>query len=155
GLYDRMVETRFSLWTARGRIYALPHDVHPVMLAYRKDLVEKLGIDVSQLDTWDKFVAVGQRISRDENGDGIVDRYMIDLRYDGNWGLDTLMLQRGGGFFDKEGNVAFATEDTAELIHWYILQTRGPHKIGYDSGWGQTVAKAMIDGLVLFHWTPD
>jgi len=155
GLYDRMVESRFSLWTARGRIYALPHDVHPVMLAYRKDLVEKLGIDVSQLDTWDKFVAVGQRISRDENGDGIVDRYMIDLRYDGNWGLATLMLQRGGGFFDKDGNVAFATEDTAKLTDWYILQTRGPQKIGYDSGWGQSVAKAMIDGLVLFHWTPD
>jgi arabinosaccharide transport system substrate-binding protein len=155
GLYDRMVESRFSLWSARGRIYALPHDVHPVMLAYRKDLMEKLGIDVSQLDTWDKFVAVGQRVSRDENGDGIIDRYMIDLRYDGNWGLDTLMLQRGGGFFDPQGNVAFATEDTAQLIHWYILQSRGPHKIGYDCGWGQSVAKAMMDGLVLFQWTPD
>ena len=92
GLYDRMVESRFSLWTARGRIYALPHDVHPVMLAYRRDLVAQLGIDVSQLDTWDKFVEVGQRISRDFDGDGIVDHYMIDLRYDGNWGLSTLML---------------------------------------------------------------
>jgi arabinosaccharide transport system substrate-binding protein len=155
GLYDRMVESRFSLWSARGRIYALPHDVHPVMLAYRKDLIEKLGIDVSQLDTWDKFVEVGERISRDENGDGVLDRYMIDLRYDGAWGLDTLMLQRGGGFFDREGNVAFATEDTAQLIHWYILRSRGPHKIGYDCGWGQSVAKAMIDGLVLFQWAPD
>ena len=28
-------QSRFSLWSARGRIYALPHDVHPVMLAYR------------------------------------------------------------------------------------------------------------------------
>jgi arabinosaccharide transport system substrate-binding protein len=65
------------------------------------------------------------------------------------------MLQRGGQFFDPEGNVAFATEDTAELIRWYILQTRGPNKIGYDCGWGQTVAKAMIDGLVVFQWTPD
>ena len=34
------------------------------MLAYRRDLVESLGIDVSQLDTWDKFVEAGQRISR-------------------------------------------------------------------------------------------
>ena len=35
----RMVQSRFSLWSARGRIYGLPHDVHPVMLAYRTDLV--------------------------------------------------------------------------------------------------------------------
>ena len=150
-----MVESRFSLWSARGRIYALPHDVHPVMLAYRRDLVGALGIDVSQLDTWEKFVEVGQRISRDFDGDGVIDHYMIDLRFDGAWGLDTLMLQRGGQFFDPQGNVAFATEDTAELIRWYILQTRGPKKIGYDCGWGQSVAKAMIDGLVVFQWAPD
>jgi ABC-type glycerol-3-phosphate transport system substrate-binding protein len=154
-LYDRMVESRFSLWSARGRIFGLPHDVHPVMLAYRTDVVAKLGIDVSQLDTWDKFVEAGQRISRDVDGDGVIDHYMIDLRFDGNWGLSTLMLQRGGQFFDPQGNVAFATEDTAELIRWYILQTRGPQKIGYDCGWGQSVAKAMIDGLVVFQWTPD
>jgi len=155
GLRERMVESRFSLWSARGRIYALPHDVHPVMLAYRTDLVAKLGIDVSKLDTWEKFVEAGQRISRDVDGDGLVDHYMIDLRFDGAWSLDSLMLQRGGQFFDPQGNVAFATEDTAELIRWYILQTRGPNKIGYDCGWGQPVAKAMLDGLVLFQWTPD
>jgi len=155
GLYDRVVESRFSLWSARGRVYAVPHDVHPVMLAYRTDVVAALGIDVSQLDTWDKFVEAGRRITRDFDGDGVIDHYMIDLRVDGNWGLSTLMLQRGGQFFDADGNVAFATEDTAELIRWYILQTRGPRKIAYDCGWGQTVAKAMIDGLVVFQWTPD
>jgi arabinosaccharide transport system substrate-binding protein len=155
GLYDRMVQSRFSLWSARGRIYALPHDVHPVMLAYRRDLIEQLGIDVSQLDTWEKFVEVGRRVTRDLNGDGVIDRYMLDLRYDGNWGLSILMLQRGGQFFDAAGNVAFATEDNAELIRWYIQQTRGPHKIAYESGWGQAVAKVMTDGLVLFQWAPD
>jgi arabinosaccharide transport system substrate-binding protein len=155
GLTDRMVQSRFSLWSARGRIYGLPHDVHPVMLAYRTDLVAKLGIDVSQLDTWDKFVEVGERISRDGDGDGVIDHYMIDLRFDGNWSLGALMLQRGGQFFDPQGNVAFATEDTAELIRWYILRSRGPNTIAYDCGWGQPVAKAMIDGLVVFQWTPD
>src|SRR5690606_11764068 len=56
GLDERMVSTRFALWMARGRIYGLPHDVHPMMLAYRRDIIEKLGIDVEELDTWDKFV---------------------------------------------------------------------------------------------------
>jgi len=34
GLYDRLVETRFSPWSSRGRNFGLPHDVHPVMLAW-------------------------------------------------------------------------------------------------------------------------
>src|SRR5688572_8238986 len=42
GLDHRVVETRYAPWTTRGRTYALPHDVHPVMLAYRRDLVEEL-----------------------------------------------------------------------------------------------------------------
>src|SRR4051812_17015795 len=47
-LDERMVGSRFSLYTTRGHIFALPHDVHPVMLAYRADIVEdELHIDVS------------------------------------------------------------------------------------------------------------
>lgn len=155
GIYDKLVESRFSLWSTRGGIYALPHDVHPVMLAYRRDIIESLGINVADLDSWEKFVEAGRRVTKDLNGDGIIDRYMLDLRYDGNWGLSILMLQRGGQFFDADGNVAFATEENAELIRWYILQTRGPQKIAYEAGWGQAAAKAMIDGLVLFMWAPD
>ena len=155
GLDQRLVQSRLSLWSARGRIYALPHDVHPVMLAYRRDLVEALGIDVSKLTTWDKFVEVGRQVSRDLNGDGIIDRYMLDMRYDGNWTLQILMFQRGGQVFDQQGEVAFATEDNAQLIRWYLDQTRGPHRIGYECGWGQPVVKAMSDGLVLFQWAPD
>jgi arabinosaccharide transport system substrate-binding protein len=155
GLTERLVQSRLSLWSTRGRVYALPHDVHPVMLAYRRDLVEALGIDVSKLDTWDKFVEVGRQVSRDLDGDGIIDRYMLDMRYDGNWALQVLLFQRGGQIFDPQGEVAFATEDTAQLILWYLQQARGPHRIGYECGWGQPVVKAMTDGLVLFHWAPD
>jgi arabinosaccharide transport system substrate-binding protein len=137
GLTERLVQSRLTLWSTRGRVYALPHDVHPVMLAYRRDLVEALGIDVSKLDTWEKFVEVGRQVSRDLDGDGIIDRYMLDMRYDGNWALQLLMFQRGGQVFDPQGEVAFATEDNAQLIRWYIQQTRGPHRIGYECGWSR------------------
>jgi len=40
-----IVKTRLAPYTHRGRIFGLPHDVHPVMLAYRADLFRQLGID--------------------------------------------------------------------------------------------------------------
>jgi arabinosaccharide transport system substrate-binding protein len=159
-LDKRLVTSRVGLWTANGRVYGLPHDVHPVMLAYRRDLVESLGIDVRSLDTWDKFVEAGRKVTRDLDGDGVIDRYMIDLPYDGNWGVVTLLLQRGGELFDTQGQPAFDDDLTADTFLWYLRQTYGPQKIAYDAsagngGTSQSLGRTMVDGLVLFYITPD
>ncbi len=156
GLYDRLVSSRFGLWSSRGRIFALPHDVHPVMLCYRRDLVEQVGIDVNKLTTWDEFCRVGREVvTRDLNGDGVNDRYMIDLPPDGNDTLRLLMLQRGGKLFDSDGKVAFASEAAVDAVCWYVKQTHGNDRISFPCGWGQTLSRAMIDGLCLFYICPD
>jgi arabinosaccharide transport system substrate-binding protein len=156
GLNEKLVTSRFSMWSNRGRIFALPHDVHPVMLIYRRDLVEQLGIDVNKLTTWDEFCRVGREIvTKDLNGDGVPDRYMIDLPPDGSDSLRLLLLQRGGALFDQHGQVAFDDERTVDTICWYVKQTKGPQKISVSCGWGQTLARAMIDGRCLFYVCPD
>jgi arabinosaccharide transport system substrate-binding protein len=157
-LKERMVDNRFSLWERRGRIYGLPHDVHPVMLAYRADIVEgELGIDVSKIQTWDDFVAMAQKIGRDLNGDGVQDRYALELYSIGGDQLSILLLQRGISLFDAEGRVAFDREETVDVIVWYIHQLFGPQRIAYDLGSSnsQPLWRAMMDGLVLFYFTPD
>jgi arabinosaccharide transport system substrate-binding protein len=155
GLDHAVVEARYPSWTARGKIYALPHDVHPTMLAYRKDLIDQLGIDVGALDTWEKFVRVGREITKDLDGDGVPDRYMLDLPKNGQWGLLVMLRQRGIELFDAEGNVAFDKPETVDTIIWYLHQTRGEGRIAFEIGWGQTFYKAVSDGVVLFIITPD
>ena len=60
GLTSRSMR-RLLPWTSRGRIFGLPHDVHPVLLAYRADLVEAAGIDVAAIETWDDLSASSGR----------------------------------------------------------------------------------------------
>lgn len=155
GLDRRVLEARFTPWMTRGRIYALPHDVHPVMLAYRRDLVEELGIDVSTLETWDDFVAMGRRITRDLDGDGTIDRFALDLPKNGQWGLLVLLRQRGVDLFDAQGKVAFNTPAAVDTLLWYLHETRSPERISYEATWGQAFTKALSDGLVLFVIAPD
>jgi arabinosaccharide transport system substrate-binding protein len=156
GLREKLVTSRFSMWSNRGRIFGLPHDVHPVMLIYRRDLVEQLGIDVNKLSTWDEFCRVGRKVAtKDLNGDGVADRYMVDLPADGSDALRLTMLQRGVGLFNDRGEVAFDDPRTVDTICWYVRQTKGPDKISVPCGWGQTLARAMIDGRCLFYICPD
>jgi arabinosaccharide transport system substrate-binding protein len=155
GLRDKFVESRFSLWSARGRVFGMPHDVHPVMLIYRSDIVESLGVDVERLETWDDFVDMGRRVTRDLNGDGIIDRYAIDLPVSGGFGLTILLGQRGVTLFDADGKLAFNRDETVRTMLWYIEQTRGKNRIAYECGWGQSLMKAMTDGLALFYLAPD
>jgi arabinosaccharide transport system substrate-binding protein len=155
GYRERLVASRFSKWESRGHLFAVPHDVHPVMLVYRADLVEALGIDVDQLDTWDAFAAAGQKATKDLDGDGVIERYMIDLPVAGGWGLNVLLLQRGIGLFGQDGRVTFDDPRTVDTIIWYLHQVRGPRRIATECGWGQPLAKAMNDGVALFYVAPD
>ncbi len=155
GYRERLVEARLSLWSKAGRVFALPHDVHPVMLAYRADLVESLGIDVDSLQTWDDFTAAGRSVTADRDGDGSIDRFMIDLSSGANSGVRILLLQRGISLFDEHANLTFNQPLTVDTLVWYVKQSYGPTRIAFDCGWGQSLAKAMADGLVLFYLAPD
>jgi arabinosaccharide transport system substrate-binding protein len=155
GLEEKMAPSRFSLWERKGVIFALPHDVHPMMLAYRADIVEdELGIDVAKIATWDDFVAMARRIVR-YGEDGRPARYALELQDDGGYLLQALLLQRDVGLFDAEGRVAFDSEAAAETVAWAVRQLRGPHRIAYSLGFGPTLWEGMQDGLVLFYFAPD
>ncbi len=154
-LRDKLVASRLSLWSSRGHVFALPHDVHPLALMYRADLVEALGIDVDKLRTWADFAEMGRVVTRDLDGDGVLDRYALDLPLSGGDALVALLLQRGVGLFDEQGRVTFDDPRAAAVLAWYVRQTRGKDRVATECGWGQPLLKAMSDGLALFYLAPD
>jgi arabinosaccharide transport system substrate-binding protein len=155
GFRERLVEERLSLWQSQKRVFAIPHDVHPVMLAYRADILAELGIDPDAIRTWDDFVALRSKVVKDLDGDGVVDRYLVDLPIAESWGLQILLLQRGVSLFDVEGNLAFNRKETIDTIFWYIHQVEGKERIATQCGWGQPLAKAQKDGRAVFFIAPD
>ncbi|MCX6361916.1 MAG: extracellular solute-binding protein [Armatimonadetes bacterium] len=149
GLWDGMVQARFAPYTTRGRIFGLPHDVHPVQLAYRRDLVEGLGIDVSKIETWDDFVAAGRRVTIPNK------RYMLEMPDTDASRLEMCLFQRGGGYFDQQGRCRFDDEVGVQTMLWYVPLVAGPRRIGGDLGGGQILTKAIEDGYLLFLAAPD
>jgi len=155
GLRESFIAHRLDMWSYRGRVIALPHDVHPIGLLYRRDLIEAWGIDVSRIKTWDDFVEIGRKITRDADGDGVIDHYALEMEASNYRILTTLLLQAGVTNFDKQGNVNFYQAKAVDIIHWYVLQYKGAQRIGYSPGQGTRLIKAMNEGLVVFWFILD
>jgi arabinooligosaccharide transport system substrate-binding protein len=133
GIYDRINTPSFSPWTSRGRIFGLPHDVHPVALAYRADIVEAAGIDVNQIETWEDFARVMRPLVKDFDGDGKPDRYPMNMWYSSIGHIEVLILQAGGGFFDQDMQPIIDSQINARVIATVVSWTVGPDRIAIDA----------------------
>lgn len=71
--YDSTVLGIFRRGTA---VYALPKGYTPMVVVYNKELFDRAGIPYPADDwTWDDFIRVAKRLTRDTDGDGQVDQW--------------------------------------------------------------------------------
>jgi arabinosaccharide transport system substrate-binding protein len=120
GVYEQIVKTRFVPWSHRGSIYGVPHDVHPVVLLYRTDLLGDLTAEFEKIETWDDFVAFFRKHPRllDPDDDGKNDKSAVMLWRDLQAHLRLLLLQSGEDYFDAQGNVRVDTERLHRVAGW-------------------------------------
>jgi arabinooligosaccharide transport system substrate-binding protein len=157
GIYDRLNGPSFSPWSSRGRIFGLPHDVHPVMLAYRSDVFEAAGIDMKSVSTWEQFARVVRPLVKDRDGDGATD-YVISMWSGGGFRdqLEAMILQAGGAFFDESGRMQVDTEVNARVLATLASWMVGPDRIAVDAPeFDATANKMRLDGRVLVAVMPD
>lgn len=156
GLLDLINKPSLSPWTSRGHIFGIPHDVHPVMLMYRADLVEAAGIDVSQIETWDDYFRVMKPLMTDLDGDGRVDRYLLSYSAVDPYGTEVLMLQAGGAIFDAAERPCFDRPGNAAILARLATWVTGRHRVGWYADYNTASGQQMIvDGLVVGVMTPD
>ena len=158
GWLEKLVVSRFTPWSYRGRIFGIPHDLHPVVLLYRDDLYKAAGVDLTEVETWDDFITAGKKVTRDLDGDGEIDQYAIVLDRKTESDYFNLLLQRGGGFFDAEGKIVIDSDIAVETLE-FLTSLFNEHKIAtpvYGTWHGDpSNFAAMQDGKILSVLAPD
>lgn len=149
GLWDKLVRARLAPYTDRGHIFGLPHDVHPVMIAYRRDIFEQAGVDAASLTTWADFIRAGRKITIPGQ------RYMLELSDSAADQLEVCLFQRGGGYFDPHGKCIMDNQAAIDTLCWYVPLVAGPHPVGNNLGAGQVLTKAVEDGFLVCMFCPD
>jgi arabinosaccharide transport system substrate-binding protein len=156
GLLAEINPPSFGPVTSRGRIFGLPHDVHPVLLAYRADIVEAAGIDLSTVETWDDYFAAVAPLMRDENGDGEPDRWAVSFWPTQLDNIEVLMLQGGGTLFDELDRPVIDTARNAELLAEIVSWCVGPGRVAVDiEDFSATGHQQRVDGYAIAYLCPD
>ncbi|WP_197457021.1 ABC transporter substrate-binding protein [Cephaloticoccus capnophilus] len=157
GLYEQFNEPSFSAFTSRGRIFGLPRSVHPVLLAYRADLVEAAGIDVSQIETWDDYFRIMRPLMADHDGNGRPDHYLLNLSENDTGLIISLLFQNDGLLFDENDALAFASPRNAHALATIVTWLTGPAQAAIDvplftaAGHRQRL-EGIVIGMILPDW---
>ncbi|HEX5322977.1 MAG TPA: sugar ABC transporter substrate-binding protein [Capsulimonadaceae bacterium] len=95
--------SRWADCTLNGHVYAIPWDLGPCAVYYKRDLFAKYGIDPNKIDTWDDYIAAGKAILQKSGGK----TKMLPLGANSMSEIFELLLQETQGqIFDDQGRVA-------------------------------------------------
>lgn len=124
----------------QGDIYGMPKDVGPFALGYNKTMFEKEGIPLPDNDvpmTWDEFIEVNKKLTKDTNGDGKIDQYGTGFNV--NWVLQSLVWSNGADWIDEtKTKVTIDDPKFAEALQFFA-DMQNVHKITPSAEDAQTL----------------
>ncbi|OYD07167.1 ABC transporter substrate-binding protein [Paludifilum halophilum] len=124
-----------------GNFFAMPRDLGPVGVFYRKDLFAKAGVEPSSIQTWEDYMEAGKQVLEK------TDVKMLGLTLNEVVPLYKYMLQQQGAFyFDQEGNIDVRSEESVRAI-LTINQMNEEGIISNVTNWDGRVA-ALKNGQV-------
>ncbi len=148
GIRDEFVSGKWGPLTKDGGTYALPWDVGPVAAFYRNDVADEHGLDMDGIETWDEFIAEGEKLPDDVA--------MLNLPpndYDGVWRM--MFRQLGGLPFTDSGAVNINSEKSLRVAR----QMKEAHDAGitssvasWSSEWFSRASEGTITTILSGAW---
>lgn len=151
---DAFFESRWAPYTVDGRVYAVESGYPLSVYYYRQDLMEELGIE-TPLETWDQVMEIGRTVAVPAG------KAMAAISTTGGqaggditqFGL--LFQQRGGNFFDAEGNLTLDTPEAVEVAEMLATGIEERTILGLTDFYGGPGAAAMQQGATVGYFMPD
>lgn len=124
----------------QGEIYGLPKDLGPFALGYNKTMFEEAGIPLPDKDkpyTWDEFIDVAKKLTKDNDGDGKMDQYGTGFNV--NWALQPFVWSNGADWINEEGTkVTIDDPKFIEALQFFVDQ-QNKYQITPSIGDAQTL----------------
>ena len=130
GIQDAFTDDIWSLTTFNDAVYAVPQDLAPMMLFYRADIFDELGLEVPE--TWEEFREVAEQVREKDP-----DRHLTTFSTEDPGWFSGLAQQAGAEWWSLDGDqwtVAIDDEATGQVADY----------------WGDLVADDLVLGEPMY-----
>jgi sn-glycerol 3-phosphate transport system substrate-binding protein len=101
---DDILDIMWGLVSRDGEIYAVPFCISTTVFFYNEDAFRKEGLDPDSIPlTWEDLIKMGKILTKDTNGDGVIDKYAMMFWTDGFYGIMPFLWANGGKLFSDDG----------------------------------------------------
>jgi lactose/L-arabinose transport system substrate-binding protein len=96
-----------------GRTYAIPWDIGPCAVFYRRSILATYSIDPDKIETWDDYIEAGKRLLQRSSGK----TQMLTLASGDLTPLFFIMMQQiGGGVFNPKGELILTSKQNIKVL---------------------------------------
>ncbi len=132
--------------TKDKELVAMPLDVSPACVWYRKDIFEERNFGIKMIEDLEDLYKAGKILTFDKNEDGKIDHYLLP---DAKLIFEMILLSSGESFFDKNGRPNLNTPKISRAMQW----AKKFRKAGYDAKieeWSMEWYKGLLEGTFAY-----
>ncbi len=148
GIEDDFVSGAWASLQEDGATYAIPWDIGPTAVYYRRDIYEDHGLDADAIETWDDFQEEGEKLPDD------IAMFNIPVNdLDGVWRFQ--FRQLGNRPFTEDGEVNIHNDDSvmiAETIKQLYDSGIASDYDGWSTEWFNGYGEGEIASLPSAAW---
>lgn len=139
---DEFSDAGWGASTKDGKIYAIPVDIAPTAVYYRKDYFEEAGINPDNLTTWDKFMRAGKKLQSKLDGVKMTTFSLTSNETYDFWQM--IANQLGGRFYDEQGKIDFTNEANIKAMK-LVKELKEKDLVVDSPSWNDRV-RAVVNG---------
>ncbi len=146
-------DNALKAFTYKNKLYAIPRDISNLVIYYNKDIFEKENI-APPGKSWnmDEFLATAQKLTKDFNNDGQVDRFGFGFEENPLFWLPFLWSNGGGIIDDELKNIIISKPESVKWIQFYA-DLRSKYHVAPTAGeaGSATMSQLFMQGKLAMH----
>ncbi|MDX6153981.1 ABC transporter substrate-binding protein [Marinococcus sp. PL1-022] len=124
-----------------GDFISMPWDIGPAGVFYRVDLFEEAGVNADDIETWDDYVAAGEKVVEE------TDAFMLPVQVTSDDSPYRVFLnQQGVNYFNEDGEIQLDTEEAQAAMD--LMAEMSEKELIYNANTWDAMVGATVNGDV-------